>query len=136
MRPGVKPAPVAQALLAVIVAGMSDTFTLGFQLIVTALLAVIVVSVTWRAASGRLARNQTMGIRIPSTMASEKAWQAGHRAALPVTCLLVPVAAIADLTALNGAASVLVMLLWAIAAVVVVVMAAVVAGRAARRVSD
>lgn len=115
---------------------MPDTFMLGFQLIFTALLAVIVVSVTWRAATGRLARNQTMGIRIPPTMASEEAWQAGHRAALPVTWLLVPVAAAADLAAINGVAAMLTMLLWAIAIVVVVTIAAVVAGRAARRVSD
>lgn len=35
-----------------------------------------------RAAKGRLQRNQWVGIRTPSTMSSDQAWMAGHRAAL------------------------------------------------------
>lgn len=42
-----------------------------------------------RAANGRLARNQWVGIRTPSTMRSDQAWAAGHRAALRLIPLLV-----------------------------------------------
>ncbi|MEU9806235.1 SdpI family protein [Mycobacterium sp. NPDC050853] len=115
---------------------MSDTFTLGTQLIVSIALAFVVISVTWRAATGRLVRNQTVGIRIPSTMASERAWQVGHRAALPVTWLLAFVAAAADIAALAGVATMLTMWLWVAASVVVLAIAGVVAGRAARRAAD
>ncbi|MFA4082906.1 SdpI family protein [Mycobacteroides salmoniphilum] len=115
---------------------MSDTFTLGTQLIVSAAFVVVVISVTWRAATGYLARNQTMGIRIPSTMSSENAWRAGHRAALPVMWLLVLVAAAADMAALSGVATVLTMSLWAVASVIVVIIAGVVAGRAARGAAE
>ncbi|OCB49491.1 hypothetical protein A5721_33805 [Mycobacterium vulneris] len=44
-------------------------------------LTILMASVTSRAASGRLARNQWVGIRTPSTMRSAHAWVAGHRAA-------------------------------------------------------
>lgn len=44
-------------------------------------LTILMASVTSRAASGRLARNQWVGIRTPSTMRSDNAWVAGHRAA-------------------------------------------------------
>ncbi|MGN7778947.1 SdpI family protein [Mycolicibacterium sp. 22603] len=44
-------------------------------------LTALMVGVTTRAASGRLARNQWVGIRTPSTMGSDQAWVAGHRAA-------------------------------------------------------
>lgn len=115
---------------------MSDTFTLGIQLIVSIALAFVVISVTARAATGRLVRNQTAGIRIPSTMVSEKAWRAGHRAALPVMWLLAPVAAGADIAALSGLATMLTMWLWVAASVAVVIVGGVVAGRAARRVSE
>jgi hypothetical protein len=40
-----------------------------------------------RAANGRLARNGWAGIRTPSTMRSDRAWMAGHRAALRLTPL-------------------------------------------------
>ncbi|WP_246300259.1 SdpI family protein [Actinopolyspora biskrensis] len=32
---------------------------------------------------GKLGRNQRVGLRTKRTMASERAWQAGHRAAAP-----------------------------------------------------
>lgn len=35
--------------------------------------------------NGTLKRNPMMGIRIPSTMASDEAWDAGHRAAAATT---------------------------------------------------
>jgi SdpI/YfhL protein family len=57
------------------------------QIFLTALL----ITVNWRAATGRLRRNPRTGIRTPSTMRSDAAWVAGHRAALRQTplCLLV-----------------------------------------------
>ncbi|WP_029119498.1 MULTISPECIES: SdpI family protein [unclassified Mycobacterium] len=44
-----------------------------------AITAVLIV-VSWRAATGRLARSQLTGIRTPSTLLSDQAWVAGHRA--------------------------------------------------------
>jgi uncharacterized membrane protein len=42
---------------------------------------VIVVVLGRMAATGRLPRNIFAGIRIPSTLRSDEAWRAGHRAA-------------------------------------------------------
>lgn len=47
-----------------------------------ALTAWIVWLVTRMGARGRLGMNAAAGIRLPSTMRSEEAWVAGHRAAL------------------------------------------------------
>lgn len=47
-----------------------------------ALTAWIVWVVTRMGAEGGLGLNATVGIRLPSTMRSERAWVAGHRAAL------------------------------------------------------
>lgn len=47
-----------------------------------ALCALIVYFVTRSAAQGGTGPNALMGIRLPATMASERAWVAGHRAAL------------------------------------------------------
>lgn len=46
---------------------------------------VLVVVVTRRAARGELARNHLAGVRTPATLASDRAWLAAHRAALPAT---------------------------------------------------
>lgn len=45
-------------------------------------LTALLITLNWRAANGRLRRNQSVGIRTPSTMRSDQAWGAGHRAAL------------------------------------------------------
>ena len=41
----------------------------------------IVIALARAAATGRLPRNMFAGIRIPSTLRSDDAWYAGHRAA-------------------------------------------------------
>ncbi|MGH3958660.1 MAG: SdpI family protein [Mycobacterium sp.] len=61
---------------------MSVFYALSFMV-----LTVVLITVNWRAANGRLQRNQWAGIRIPSTMRSDQAWVAGHRAALRLTPL-------------------------------------------------
>lgn len=70
-----------------------DVFlVIGVQL----LLAFLFLPLVKAAASGKLARNGFAGIRIPSTMASDEAWAAGHRAAIPalsVNVLLIGVLA-------------------------------------------
>lgn len=59
----------------------------GFFALVQTLLTATMIVISWRGASGRLKRNQTVGIRTPSTMRSDQAWVAGHRAALRLTPL-------------------------------------------------
>jgi hypothetical protein len=48
---------------------------------------VLFITLARRAANGRLARNQWIGIRTPSTLRSDRGWMAGHRAALRLTPL-------------------------------------------------
>ena len=42
--------------------------------------AVVMMWIGWRASRGTLRRNAFAGIRTPSTMASDAAWEAAHRA--------------------------------------------------------
>lgn len=114
----------------------------GGALLAGALLALASVGV-WRvvvgAAAGRIRNNGALGLRTPATMSSEEAWEAGHRAALPVVkplCIGAGIAAVAG--AILGS--------WAPAGIVLVLIAAgllvagavgggVAAHRAARSVS-
>lgn len=50
-------------------------------LLVLAGLLIIVTPVA--ASRGVLARNNVLGVRLPAVMASERAWEEGHRAAIP-----------------------------------------------------
>lgn len=49
----------------------------------TVMLAGVFDYVRYATTRGKLGRNQGIGIRTKRTMASERAWQAGHRAAAP-----------------------------------------------------
>lgn len=44
--------------------------------------------------TGRLERNHWIGLRIPSTLSSDRAWEAGHRAAVPALRCTVAVAVV------------------------------------------
>ena len=78
-------------------------FQLMFGALTLIIVTVVIVTVDWRAANGRLRRNQWVGIRTPSTMRSDQAWVAGHSAALRLTPLHLLTLA-ATLSALSFAA--------------------------------
>lgn len=91
------------------------------------------------AADGRLKRNHIAGIRIPSTMKSDAAWLAGHRAAENPTRLAgwisvaAGVPALLPVTETTMAVSVIV---GCLVLLVVVLHAARLAGQAANGVED
>jgi uncharacterized membrane protein len=99
----------------------------------------LMIAIDWAAANGRLRRNHFVGIRTPSTMRSDRAWIAGHRAALRLTPLHL-VTGIVVLTAVLFTPTVaglnVVGLGGAVVFVVVAVFTAIVAGRAAKAVED
>lgn len=49
--------------------------------ILLALAGAALLATAWLGARGRLRRNKLLGIRVPSTLRSDAAWAAGHRAA-------------------------------------------------------
>ncbi|WJY01581.1 SdpI family protein [Curtobacterium sp. 458] len=49
--------------------------------------AALVTWLTWRGATGTLARNDLAGVRTRLTMSSDAAWRIGHRAALRPTVI-------------------------------------------------
>lgn len=57
------------------------------------LLAVVCIVLAWVIRGDRLPRNRAIGIRSALTMRSEAAWQAGHRAAIPVLTTISIIAA-------------------------------------------
>ena len=62
-------------------------YLVGFLAFAFIVMTVVLIAVDWAAANGRLQRNQWTGIRTPSTMRTDQAWVAGHRAALRLTPL-------------------------------------------------
>ena len=110
-----------------------------FMAVTFAFLAFVLIAVDWAAASGRLRRNQWVGIRTPSTMRGDQAWVAGHRAALRlmplhlltgialvVAVLCAPTVGTVHLVGIGGAA----------VFVVVAAVTGIIAGRAAKAVDD
>ncbi len=111
----------------------------AFMAVTFALLAFLLVAVDWAAATGRLRRNHWVGIRIPSTMRSDQAWVAGHRAALrlmPLHLLTGVGLLLAVLSAPTVEGVHLVGVGGAAVFLVVAVITAIVAGRAAKAVED
>ncbi len=104
-----------------------------------ALAAVALGVVARLAAADRLPRNGFAGIRIPSTMRSDSAWRAGHRAALPLLRLSAVTTAAACLVAAGFAvahhpdAATAALLAGCGVLLAVLLAATVVAGRAARQ---
>lgn len=106
-------------------------------------LAVLMATVTARAAAGRLPRNQWVGIRTPATMRGEAAWIAGHRAARRLTPLYVLNSAAASAVLVLGVLrgwsvghEILVGILAFVTFTVISVYAVIIAGRAARSTGD
>lgn len=100
------------------------------------LLPVLSITAIYCAASGLLPRNHIAGIRTPSVMASDAAWRAGHRAAIPVIWLTAPVALAGTAVAVimpNPGLVRLAVLATSAAFVAILLSCAVVANRAARR---
>ena len=109
----------------------------SFMAVTFAFLAFVLVAVDWAAASGRLRRNQWVGIRIPSTMGSDVGWVAGHRAALrlmPLHLITGVALVVAVMCAPTFKGVHIVAIAGAGVFVVVAVITAVVAHRAARAV--
>lgn len=74
-------------------------FGLGVALLAGPLLIALVAGVARAAARGRLPRNGTIGLRLPSMLRSDAAWQAGHRAAQTPAHLSLGLLIAADLVA-------------------------------------
>jgi p-aminobenzoyl-glutamate transporter AbgT len=111
----------------------------AFMAVTFALLAFLLVAIDWAAANGRLRRNQWVGIRIPSTMRSDRAWVAGHQAALrlmPLHLLTGVGLLLAVLSAPTVEGVHLVGIGGAAVFLVVAAITAMVAGKAAKAVED
>ncbi len=101
----------------------------GFSAAVIALVMLLAAVLTQAAAAGKITRNGLWGIRIPSTMASDAAWLAGHRAArLPIWVGFAAVAIGAVLAQFVWQASIVTYALFAI----FIVWTLIAANRAAR----
>ncbi|QGN33719.1 SdpI family protein [Microlunatus sp. Gsoil 973] len=116
--PGLGPAILVAALITVALAGLAG--------------------VSRMLAGGTIGPNPLVGIRLPALLASERAWQGGHRAAvrpLTITALVAFLALVGSVVAAGTVLWYLIFLCTALAFVIIgVVVAAVVAVRAARRV--
>lgn len=64
----------------------SERMPWGSALVLAALFVAsgaLVALLSWRLADGSVGRNRLMGLRLPSTMRSDRAWEAGQRAFAP-----------------------------------------------------
>jgi hypothetical protein len=111
----------------------------SFIAVTFAFLTALLIAIDWAAANGRLRRNQFIGIRTPSTMRSDQAWIAGHRAALRLLPLHL-LTGIAVLTAVFFTRTVAGLNVAGVSGatvfVVVALFTAVIAGRAAKAVEQ
>lgn len=119
-----------------------NTTVLAVVFALAPILASLTLGATsWLAARGRIQRNQWVGIRTPSTMRSDRAWIAGHRASLrvaPLYILVTLATCIALYIAVNHAPSFKVVTIIGLsgfaATIVLAVLTAYLASKAARSV--
>ena len=111
--------------------------------LVLIVLTALLITLNWSGAHGWLRRNRWVGVRTPSTMRSDQAWVAGHRAALrlaPLHLLTLAAALVALFFAARHARTVTgVQLVWLSDMIVFIVVAlytGFVAGRAAKAADD
>ncbi|MBP3036494.1 SdpI family protein [Arthrobacter sp. zg-ZUI100] len=118
---------------------LGGLISLSFALV---LLPGICIAVTRQAAEGLVGINGSFGIRTRYTRASDDAWVAGHRAALPVVKAMWPVAGVGLAAAVivhisfGGSAGTGVAFLALMAEVAVVLRSAAVANRAAKAAGE
>jgi uncharacterized membrane protein len=110
--------------------------TVAMYTVIGALWLISAVSIVtaYCGALEKLSRNTMVGIRTPATLASDAAWRAGHRAAVPVMWLTVPASAALSvaMTSLGPRNN----FWWSpMVLVALLLVAAVVASKAARRVA-
>ncbi|WP_428341818.1 SdpI family protein [Mycobacterium sp.] len=111
----------------------------SFIAITFVFLTALIIAIDWAAVKGHLRRNQFVGIRTSSTMRSDQAWVAGHRAALRLTplhlvtgvSLVIGVFSAQSFAGLN-----LVGVCGAVVFVLVAAFTAVIAGRAAKAAEE
>ncbi|HVX08447.1 SdpI family protein [Humibacter sp.] len=104
---------------------------------VVGILSIAVVVLIPLCATGRIPRNPFIGLRLPAFFASEDAWKAGHRAAVPSSVVGAVVALVACVLAIALPSTAGVWLTVAVVALLAgLVVGAVLGTRAARRVSS
>lgn len=119
-----------------------ESVALAILLLTLVLLPTVCLFVTRQAAEGRISRNAAAGIRTRHTQASDEAWVAGHRAALPVLRKMRLVAVVGSITAVStqalagGQAGSLVAFAALVAQIMVLFRSTAAANRAARTTSE
>ncbi len=115
--------------------GSESAVLTSFMAVTFVFLTALLIAIDWAGANGHLRRNQFVGVRTPSTMRSDRAWIAGHRAALRLMPLhlLAGIAVLAAVLFTRTVAGLNVVgLSGAVVFVVVAVFTGIVAGRAAK----
>ncbi len=113
---------------------------MGVASVVILLVSVAFPLVIHACATGRIKVNPLAGIRIASVMASEDAWRAGHRAALPSIWVGAPIAvlfaALSIIPSLSEGTRSTLLLVAAGMLIVTVIVGGVFANRAALRLTS